>query len=139
MILISTAPRRNASRRTIEAGQASNGTVPRLDGSVYMGLYCAFCQRSTGSCRKRTVGHGRYPNLCSECDFDPATPFQQGKTVFENLADGYHISVEGGRHSIYGFGEACPDDYITDFLVDGAVSIRREDRLRMGSCHHPPV
>ena len=28
--------------KTIEAGQASNGTVPRLDGSVYTGLSCAF-------------------------------------------------------------------------------------------------
>ncbi len=28
--------------QTIEAGQASNGTVPRLDGSVYTGLTCAY-------------------------------------------------------------------------------------------------
>jgi hypothetical protein len=29
-------------------------------------------------------------------------------------------------HSIYGWGEACPDDYVTNFLVDGELPTERE-------------
>ena len=39
--------------KTIEAGQASNGTVPRVDGSVYTGLYCAFWPSSPKDVVKR--------------------------------------------------------------------------------------
>jgi hypothetical protein len=34
--------------------------------------------------------------------------------------------VEGGVHSIYGRGYACPDQYIEDFLVDGTLPAQRE-------------
>jgi hypothetical protein len=34
--------------------------------------------------------------------------------------------VEGGPHSIYGFGEHCPDQYVTDFLVNGRLPEQRE-------------
>jgi len=57
---------------------------------------------------------------------DPATPFEQGKAVFERLDNGYHLYVEGGPHSIFGYGETCPDDYITDFMVSGELPSQRE-------------
>jgi len=34
--------------------------------------------------------------------------------------------VEGGRHSIYGWGYDCPDKYISDFMVDGTLPEKRE-------------
>ena len=57
---------------------------------------------------------------------DPATPFQEGKAVFEHLADGYHLYVDGGRHGIFGWGFDCPDATITDFMVDGKLPEQRE-------------
>lgn len=113
--------------QTIEAGQPSNGTVPRLDGSVYTGLYCAFWPSAPQEVVDRAplVASG-IPTFILNATLDPATPFQQGKTVFENLEDGYHLYIEGGRHSIYGFGETCPDDTITDFMVDGKLPSERE-------------
>lgn len=57
---------------------------------------------------------------------DPATPFEEGKAVYDHLADGYFLYVEGGRHSIYGFGYDCPDKYISDFMVDGKLPEKRE-------------
>ncbi|HUG34043.1 MAG TPA: hypothetical protein VMJ90_04695, partial [Anaerolineales bacterium] len=33
---------------------------------------------------------------------------------------------EGGPHSIFGYGYECPDNYITDFLVDGTLPSERE-------------
>jgi len=113
--------------QTIAAGQASNGTVPRLDGSVYTGLSCAFWPNSPTEVIKTAplVAEG-VTTFVLNATLDPATPFEEGKAVYENLADGYHFYVEGGRHSIYGFGYDCPDKYITDFMVDGTLPTERE-------------
>jgi len=64
--------------------------------------------------------------LVLNATLDPATPFNEGQAVYQNLADGYHIYVEGGVHSIYGWGESCPDDLVTDFLVNGNPPAQRE-------------
>ncbi len=113
--------------QTIEAGQASNGTVPRLDGSVYTGLTCAWWPSAPTEIVETAplVAEG-VPTFVLNATLDPATPFEEGKAVFERLADGYHLYVEGGRHSIYGWGYDCPDQYITDFLVDGKLPDQRE-------------
>lgn len=113
--------------QTITAGQASNGTVPRLDGSVYTGLTCAFWPSSPAEVIKTEplVAKG-VTTFVLNATLDPATPFEEGKAVFENLDDGYHFYVEGGRHSIYGWGYECPDKYITDFMVNGTLPAQRE-------------
>jgi pimeloyl-ACP methyl ester carboxylesterase len=113
--------------KTIEAGQASNGTVPRLDGSVYTGLTCAFWPSSpTGVIITEPLKAEGITTFVLSSTLDPATPFEEGKAVFENLADGYHLYVEGGHHSIYGYGYDCPDKYITNFMVDGKLPNQRE-------------
>lgn len=113
--------------QSIEAGQASNGTVPRLDGSLYVGVSCAFWPAAPAEAPKREplVLEG-VPTFVLNATLDPATPFEEGKFVAENLANGYHIYVEGGVHSIYGWGNECPDNYITDFLVDGKLPSEHE-------------
>lgn len=113
--------------KTIEAGQASNGTVPRLDGSIYTGITCALWPSSPKEpvIVEPLVAPG-VPTFVLNATLDPATPFQEGKAVAERLENGYHIYVEGGLHSIFGWGEACPDDYVTNFLVDGELPTERE-------------
>ncbi len=113
--------------QAIEAGQASNGTVPRLDGSVYTGVDCAFWPSSPAEIvtNEPLVAEG-VPTFVLNATLDPATPFEEGKAVFERLDDGYHLYVEGGRHSIYGWGYECPDQYITDFMVNGTLPDERE-------------
>jgi len=114
-------------QQSIEAGQASNGTVPRLDGSVYTGIDCAFWPSSPKEeVTREPLKLDGVPVLVLNATLDPATPFEEGKFVAENLADGYHIYVEGGVHSIFGYGYACPDQYVTDLLVDGKVPDQRE-------------
>jgi len=111
----------------LETGQASNGTVPRLDGSIYTGLYCAFWPTSpTEVVEREPLTLEGVPTFVLNATLDPATPFEEGKFVAENLADGYHLYVEGGRHSIYGWGYECPDKYVSDFLVDGTLPEERE-------------
>lgn len=113
--------------QTIEAGQASNGTVPRIDGSVYTGLSCAFWPASPKETVKREplVLEG-VPTFVLNATLDPATPFEEGQFVYQHLADGYHIYVEGGVHSIYGWGYECPDNLITAFMTDGTLPAQRE-------------
>ncbi len=113
--------------QTIATGQASNGTVPRLDGSVYTGLSCAFWPSSpTDVITTAPLVAEGVTTFVLNSTLDPATPFEEGKAVYENLADGYHLYVDGGRHSIYGFGYDCPDKYISDFMVDGTLPEKRE-------------
>ncbi|NWF64050.1 MAG: alpha/beta fold hydrolase [Chloroflexi bacterium] len=113
--------------QTIEAGQASNGTAPRLDGSVYTGLSCAFWPGSPSEVVTREpLKLEGVPVLVLNATLDPATPFEEGKFVAESFAEGYHIYVEGGVHSIYGYGYSCPDQYVTDLLVSGELPAERE-------------
>jgi pimeloyl-ACP methyl ester carboxylesterase len=113
--------------QTIAAGQASNGTVPRLDGFVYTGLYCSLWPSAPqGVVEREPLAAPGIPTFILNATLDPATPFQQGKTVFERLDNGYHLYVDGGRHSVYGFGNECPDGYITDFMVNGELPAQRE-------------
>lgn len=113
--------------QSIEAGQASNGTVPRLDGSAYTGVSCAFWPAAPTEAPKREplVLEG-VPTFVLNATLDPATPFEEGQFVAQNLADGYHIYVEGGVHSIYGWGNQCPDQIISDFMENGTVPTERE-------------
>jgi len=114
-------------QKTIQDGQSSNGTIPRMDGSVYTGVMCALWPSNPAApvtaAPLRAEG---VTTLVLNATLDPATPFEEGKAVSQNLADGYHIYVEGGVHSIYGWGESCPDDLVTDFLVNGNPPAQRE-------------
>jgi len=105
-------------KRTIQAGQASNGTVPRLDGNVYTGLTCAYWPSAPANLIKRDplVANG-VPTFVLNATLDPATPFWEGENVFENLANGYHLYITGGRHSIYGYGYDCPDKYVNEHIA----------------------
>ena len=113
--------------QSIEAGQASNGTVPRLDGSVYTGVSCALWPSSpTEVVQREPLTLEDVPVFVLNAKLDPATPFEDGEAVFNNLDNGYHIYAEGGVHSIFGWGYECPDSYVTDFLVNGTLPSERE-------------
>jgi pimeloyl-ACP methyl ester carboxylesterase len=116
------------SAKLIEAGQMLNGIDPRLDLDVYpLGLACAYWpSASTTVIETPPLRAEGVPTFVLNATLDPATPFHQGKSVFEHLADGYHLYVEGGQHSIYGWGHQCPDQYITDFLFQGKLPDQRE-------------
>jgi len=112
---------------SIAAGQASNGTVPRLDGSLYVGVSCAYWPAAPQQpAQREPLVLDGVPTFVLNATLDPATPFEEGQFVAQHLADGYHIYVEGGVHSIYGWGNECPDQYITDFLVDGKLPSEHE-------------
>lgn len=125
-IFFSGSPEERVAQ-SISAGQASNGTIPRLDGSLYTGVTCASWPGAPQEyvARDPLILEG-VPTFVLNATLDPATPFEEGRFVAQHLADGYHIYVEGGVHSIYGWGYECPDNYISEFLVHGTLPSDRE-------------
>lgn len=113
--------------QVFEAGQASIGIEPRLDGGIYTGLVCALWPSSPdGEVRAEPLAAEGIPTFVLNARLDPATPFEAGQAVFDQLDNGYHLYVDGGHHASYGFGETCPDDYVNDFLLRDRLPARRE-------------
>jgi pimeloyl-ACP methyl ester carboxylesterase len=114
--------------KLLEEGQKLNGLVPRLDIDVLtLGLTCAYWPHApTNPENLEPLRAEGVPTFVLNATLDPATPFHEGKTVFENLDNGYHLYVEGGLHGIYGWGFECPDQYVNDFLVNGTLPSHRE-------------
>jgi pimeloyl-ACP methyl ester carboxylesterase len=105
--------------------QKQNGLIPRLDN--YPHLSCPYWPHAPASQETREpLRADGVPTFVLNATLDPATPFHEGKTVFENLENGFHIYVNGGMHGIYGWGFGCPDQYIEDFLVQGTLPDQRE-------------
>jgi pimeloyl-ACP methyl ester carboxylesterase len=116
------------SARILKEGQRFNGIIPRLEvGIVPYGLFCAFLPSApTHPENHEPLKAEGVPTFVLNATLDPATPFQEGKSVFEHLDNGYHLYVEGGLHSILGWGFRCPDQYIEEFLLDGTLPESRE-------------
>jgi pimeloyl-ACP methyl ester carboxylesterase len=105
--------------------QKQNGLIPRLDN--YPDLSCPYWPHAPASSEVREPLRAEgVPTFVLNATLDPATPFHEGKTVFENLENGYHLYVEGGMHGVYGWSFSCPDQYIEDFLVQGTFPDQRE-------------
>lgn len=59
------------------------------------------------------------PTLVLGATGDPITPPAMGERVHSRLDDGYLVTTRGGPHVTFGYGNACPDDLVTAFLVHG--------------------
>jgi pimeloyl-ACP methyl ester carboxylesterase len=123
------------SDKLMQEGQKLNGIVPRLDLDVLpLGLTCAFWPNAPAQpAQVEPLKAPGVPVFVLDATLDPATPFHEGKSVFENLDNGYFLYVEGGGHGIYGWGYSCPDQYIEDFLVNGTLPAQRQIQCDWGS------
>jgi hypothetical protein len=54
---------------------------------------------------------------------DPATPYEAGVALAQQL-NGSLISYEGTQHTVAFNGEACVDEAVTRYFVDGTVPPR---------------
>lgn len=111
----------------LRAGDPTDTAVPRLSSIFYGDLPCAFWPTApeAGPRPAPLVAEG-IPTLVLGATADPATPVQNGQRVYSHLADGYLVTTEGGAHVIFGRGNACPDDLVTAFLVEGKMPEQRE-------------
>jgi pimeloyl-ACP methyl ester carboxylesterase len=89
-------------------------------GSTYYGdLPCAFWPHGTDEGRPTPLVAEGVPVLVLGSTVDPVTPYIQGVEVHSRLDDGYIMSKDGGPHVIFGWGETCPDEEVTAFILDG--------------------
>ena len=121
-----TSEQRSAT--LIREGQKLNGIIPRLDLDVFpLGLVCTFLPSAPDHpADLEPLKAPGVPTFVLNATLDPATPFHEGKSVFEHLDNGYHLYVNGGLHGIYARGFSCPDQYVEDFLVNGILPDQRE-------------
>jgi pimeloyl-ACP methyl ester carboxylesterase len=112
----------------IQAGKEVVAAVPRLASYIFFGdLPCVYWPNApTDLARPDPLRAEGVPTLVLDAKADPATPFSNGMSVYQNLENGYLITKEGGPHIIFGRGDACPDDLVTDFLVNDQVPAERE-------------
>lgn len=91
-----------------------------LFGSLFYGdLPCVFWPGRPPEERPAPFVAQGIPTFVLGATADPATPVANAERIYSHLDDGYLIITQGGAHVIFGRGDACPDDLITDFLIDG--------------------
>ena len=52
---------------------------------------------------------------------DPATPYSWAEALASQLENGHLVTYEGEGHTAYNKSNACVDDTVDDYFVDGTV------------------
>ncbi|GAA2776890.1 alpha/beta hydrolase [Saccharopolyspora taberi] len=82
---------------------------------------CVFWNRPDVSMPTPT-GNGVPPVLMVQSVHDAATPFEGARQAHERFAGSRMLTVTGeGDHGVYAGGNACVDDVVESYLVDGVV------------------
>jgi pimeloyl-ACP methyl ester carboxylesterase len=112
----------------LRAGDAIDTTIPRLSSVFYGDLPCSFWKNPAHPAKPQQayIRAENIPTLVLDATADPATPYSNGFSVYKHLADGYLVTVKGGPHVVFAWGNACPDDIVTRFLVKGEPPAQRE-------------
>jgi pimeloyl-ACP methyl ester carboxylesterase len=97
-------------------------------GSLFYGDFpCVYWPaRNEDPARPEPLRAAGVPTVVLGATADPATPYQQGVAVSERLEEGYLITQSGGPHVIFGRGNPCPDEVVTDFILDGTPPVENE-------------
>ncbi|MBB6627617.1 alpha/beta fold hydrolase [Nocardioides sp. KIGAM211] len=66
-------------------------------------------------------GEGAAPIVVVGTTRDPATPYQWAVHLADQLASGVLVSRDGDGHTGYNSGNACVDDAVEGYLIDGTV------------------
>ncbi|GHH46101.1 alpha/beta hydrolase [Lentzea cavernae] len=108
-------------RKYLERDGAQDGAKWPLVGYTQIAGPCAFWDRPDVKLKQPT-GIGVAPTLMVQSVRDPATPLEQAQRAHRNFKGSVLLTVEDeGDHGIYGFGNACVDDVVERYLVDGVT------------------
>ncbi len=111
-----------AAREAVETGLAQRETHPRFFGyAIGLQPECQFWPTLGAADRPPLFTGGDYPTLILAADADAATPIANARAVFDRVPDASMVTVRGGPHVIYGWGEPCVDDVVNDWMIDGDV------------------
>lgn len=109
-----------------DAGDQVVPNIPRLASLFYGDLPCAFWPHaSTDLTRPEPLVAPGIPTLVLNATADPATPLSGAQSVYSRLQNGFLITQQGGPHVIFGWGNACPDNIVTQFLVNNRMPAKR--------------
>ncbi|MGZ3142770.1 alpha/beta hydrolase [Lentzea chajnantorensis] len=82
---------------------------------------CAFWDRPNVTLKQPT-GKGVVPTLMVQSVRDPATPLEGAQRAHRGFRNSVMLTVQDeGDHGIYGFGNACVNDVVERYLVDGVT------------------
>jgi pimeloyl-ACP methyl ester carboxylesterase len=111
----------------LDAADPFESSIPFLSSIIYGDLPCTYWPDATDDLTRPgyLLAEG-IPTLVLGATADPATPVGNGVSVYQNLADAYLVTQEGGPHVIFGRGNTCPDALVTDFLVNDVLPTERE-------------
>ena len=116
------SPTSNASDvDAVEQFAASAGVTKLRTDQVYDSqLPCLFWpyQPADGT-RPAPLTDTPYPVFVLGADDDPITPIEGAHAIADRLTDGYLIRTSGGPHVTFGRGDACVNDPIDAFLLEG--------------------
>jgi pimeloyl-ACP methyl ester carboxylesterase len=103
----------------IDGAAAAGINDTRLETGYYGDLPCLYwpTARATSE-RPAPIVDPPYPVFVLTSTTDPATPIANGMRIYSRLKDAYFFQAVGGPHVIYAWGESCPDDQMTAWLVD---------------------
>jgi pimeloyl-ACP methyl ester carboxylesterase len=106
----------------LRAGDSVDDAVERLGSIFYGDLPCVFWPAGRSDTeRPTTLTAEGLPTLVLVGSADPATPPANARRIAGRLADGHLVVEDGGPHIIFGWGNSCVDDLVTDFLVNDIV------------------
>jgi pimeloyl-ACP methyl ester carboxylesterase len=112
------------NRATLAAEAERLGRQYPLFGYYQVLAPCAFWDRPALELKTPT-GKGVPPVLMVQSVRDPATPIEGAERAHRNFAGSRLLTVtDEGDHGIYGFGNACVDEIVEAFIVDGKVPPR---------------
>jgi pimeloyl-ACP methyl ester carboxylesterase len=101
--------------------QEWQSTAPTFGESLAWGMLpCADWPASTEPITKATAP-GSNPILVVSTRHDPATPYQWGVQVADELENATLVTYEGKGHTAYGEGSACVDNAVNAYLLKGTV------------------
>jgi pimeloyl-ACP methyl ester carboxylesterase len=110
----------------LAAGDSLEASLPRFLSVFYTDLPCVFWPApSPDRGRPASLAASGIPTLVLVGTADPATPPANAERIVSRLADGYLVVEQGGAHVIFGWGNACVDDLVTNFLVEASLPERR--------------
>ncbi len=95
---------------------------PVFGGALGWGVMgCADWPIESANPQEPVTAEGADPIVVVGTTRDPATPYEWSQSLAEELSSGVLVTREGDGHTGYGMGNACVDDAINAYLVDGTV------------------
>lgn len=99
----------------------ANGAQGARFGSLYYGdMPCLYWPNTPpADPRPAPIVNAPYPTVVMVATTDPITPVENAVRIANRLSRATLVIQTGGPHVIFGWGLACPDDLIADYMVGG--------------------